>query len=129
MAPPLTVVIPVYNEAGSLSEILHRVLATPIEKEVIVVNDGSTDETGVVLARLARELPIRVLTQPKNMGKGAAIRRGFHAATGDVLLIQDADLEYDPNDYQVVIDPILTGRADAVMGSRFLLQNRCAAGR
>lgn len=122
MPPRLSVVIPVYNEAGLLDTTLRRVVAVPIDKEVIVVDDGSTDSTGERLARLARELPIRVVTHSRNTGKGAAVRSGFQAATGDILLIQDADLEYDPTDYPAVIAPILRGEADAVMGSRFLRQ-------
>ena len=118
----LSVVIPVYNEASSIEVILRRVLAVPIEKEVVVVDDGSTDGTGEALARLQQELPIRVIRQPRNLGKGAAVRAGFREATGDILLIQDADLEYDPDDYPAVIQPILEGRADAVIGSRFLKQ-------
>ena len=122
MPPKLSVVIPVYNEAGLIETTLRRVLASPVDKEVIVVDDGSADATGETLARLARELPIRVVTHARNTGKGAAVRTGFQAATGEILLIQDADLEYDPDDYPAVMAPILRGEADAVMGSRFLRQ-------
>ncbi|MBI3321170.1 MAG: glycosyltransferase family 2 protein [Candidatus Omnitrophica bacterium] len=123
MPPRISVVIPVYNEAALIETTLRRVLATPLEKEVIVVDDGSTDSTGEVLARLKEQLPIRVITHPKNRGKGLAVRHGFQAGTGDILIIQDADLEYDPNDYPSLIEPILRGEADAVIGSRFLWQH------
>lgn len=124
MPPRLSVVIPVYNEAKWIEAILRKVLASAVEveKEVLVVDDGSTDGTREILARLRQQWPIRVLLQPRNRGKGAAVRAGFAAASGDILLIQDADLEYDPADYPVVIGPILRGEADAVMGSRFLMR-------
>lgn len=122
MPPQLSVVIPVYNEAALIEVTLGRVLASPVEKEIIVVDDGSTDSTGAVLASLRQRLPIRVITQPRNLGKGAAVRRGFQEATGEILIIQDADLEYDPSDYPVLMEPILRGEADAVIGSRFLLE-------
>ena len=122
MPPLVSIVVPVYNEAGLIEQTLRRVLASPLEKEVIVVDDASTDGTSEVLARLARQLPIRVLTHPANRGKGAAVRTGFQAATGSILLIQDADLEYDPADYSALIEPIRQGEADAVIGSRFLRQ-------
>ena len=121
-APRVSVVVPVYNEAALIETTLRRVLASPVDKEVLVVDDASTDGTDRVLARLGEELPIRVFRQPRNMGKGAAVRRGFQEACGDILLIQDADLEYDPADYPALIAPILRGEADAVMGSRFLAQ-------
>ena len=121
MSSKLSVVIPVYNEVRLINQTLQRILtAPPKDKEVVVVDDGSTDGTREVLQRLQTELPIRVILQPTNQGKGAAVKRGFQEASGDILLIQDADLEYDPNDYPAVIEPILQGRADAVLGSRFL---------
>ena len=122
MPPILSVVVPVYNEAALIETTLRRVTASPVDKEVIVVDDGSTDATGHTLATLQQQLPIRVLTHPKNLGKGAAVRTGFQAATGDILLIQDADLEYDPGDYPTLIEPLLRREADVVMGSRFLRQ-------
>ncbi len=122
MPPHLSIVIPVYNEAGLIETVLQRVLTSPVEgKEVIVVNDGSQDDTGKVLAKLQQQLPIRVITHPANRGKGAAVRSGFEAATGDIVIIQDADLEYDPGDYPTLMRPILEGRAEAILGSRFAL--------
>jgi len=116
----VSIVVPVYNEAGLIEQALRRVLAEPTEKEVIVVDDGSRDGTGAVLDRLAQALPIRVIHQPRNLGKGGAVRAGFAAARSPIVLIQDADLEYDPADYPAMIAPIERGDADAVMGSRFL---------
>ena len=129
--PLLSVVIPVYNEAGTIEAILSRVAATPHDKEIIVVDDASTDgsreylesvDRGEAIVRGAAGEParVRVLFQPENRGKGAALRRGFEAATGSILLVQDADLEYDPQDYDVLLRPILDGQADVVYGSRFL---------
>jgi len=114
----LSVVIPVYNEVGTIREIIQRVLAAPSEKEVIVVDDGSTDGTQEILRR---EAPHRVvvLFQERNRGKGAALRAGFQKVTGDVVLVQDADLEYDPVDYPRLLKPIIDGNADVVYGSRF----------
>ena len=120
-APVLTVVVPVYNEPNLIETVLRRVLASPVEKEVIVVDDGSTQATKDALARLQNTLPVRVITHPQNRGKGAAVRTGFSAATGDIVLIQDADLEYDPGDYPTLMRPILEGRAEVVLGSRFAL--------
>jgi glycosyltransferase involved in cell wall biosynthesis len=116
----LSVVVPVYNEREVLRRSVERVLATPYEKEVIVVDDGSTDGTRDVLRVMEQELPVRVIYQPENRGKGAALRTGMKAATGDVVIIQDADLEYDPRDYPVLLDPIIHGEADVVYGSRFM---------
>ena len=113
--------IPAYNEEATIEAIVSRVQAVnlgTVEKEIIVVNDGSQDGTEDVLRRLPA---IRYISYPQNAGKGAALTTGFQSATGDIVLIQDADLEYDPNDYATVIRPIVEGYSDVVMGSRFLL--------
>ena len=115
----LTVVIPVYNEEETLETLVRRVQKTEFDKEILLVNDGSTDGTAEVLARLETEPNIRVFHQERNMGKGAALRRGFEEALGDVIIVQDADLEYNPNDYGVLLEPILQDKADVVYGSRF----------
>ena len=117
----LTVVIPVYNERATLREIVARVEAVDVgfPKEVIVVDDFSTDGTREILQGLERP-GLRVLLQERNRGKGAALRRGFAEAEGDIVLVQDADLEYDPAEYPQLIAPILKDRADVVYGSRFL---------
>jgi glycosyltransferase involved in cell wall biosynthesis len=114
----LSVVIPVYNEQQWIREVLRRVQASPIPKEIIVVDDGSTDGTRAILREL-ESAEIRVIYQPSNQGKGAALREGFRHATGDVVIVQDADLEYNPLDYPRLIQPILDGWADVVYGSRF----------
>jgi len=117
----LSVIIPAYNEKNTVLELLRRVEAVPLslDKEIIVVDDFSTDGTREVLGGLGRP-DIKVLFHAKNMGKGSALRTGFSEATGDIVLIQDADLEYDPADYPGLLAPILDGRADVVYGSRFL---------
>jgi glycosyltransferase involved in cell wall biosynthesis len=117
----LSVIIPVYNEKNTVLELLRRVEAVPLslDKEIIVVDDFSTDGTREVLGGLGRP-DIKVLFHAKNMGKGSALRTGFSEATGDIVLIQDADLEYDPAEYPGLLAPILDGRADVVYGSRFL---------
>jgi len=115
----ISVVIPVYNEKDTILEIISRVRATPFEKEIIVVDDCSRDGTREILAELERDPDIRVFYQRVNRGKGAALRTGFEHMTGDVVLIQDADLEYDPADYGALLEPILSGKADVVFGSRF----------
>lgn len=119
----LSIVIPVYNEAQTIEELLDAVYRVPLtlEKEVITVNDCSKDGTGDVLEKLKAKFPaMRVLHHEVNQGKGAALRTGFAAATGDLVIIQDADLEYDPNDYPHLLAPILDGHADVVFGSRFI---------
>ena len=116
----LSVVIPAFNERPTILEIVRRVREVPIDKEIIVVDDASTDGTGELLATLAGEAGVRVLRQDVNRGKGAAVRRGLGEITGDVVVIQDADLEYDPADYPKLLAPIREGLADVVYGSRFL---------
>jgi glycosyltransferase involved in cell wall biosynthesis len=137
--PKLSVVIPVYNEKATIDEILRRVIETPIRKEIILVDDCSTDGTRQILENLAARQArgensapandgddpillrdLRFFFQAQNQGKGAALRRGFAEATGEIVLVQDADLEYDPRDYDKLLEPILDGRADVVYGSRFL---------
>jgi glycosyltransferase involved in cell wall biosynthesis len=119
----LSIVIPIYNEQRTLRTIIERVLAVdlPLEKELVCVDDCSKDNTREILKQLAAEYPnIKPYYQPVNRGKGAALREGFKHATGDFVIVQDADLEYDPDDYGVVLAPLLQGKADVVFGSRFL---------
>jgi len=116
----LSIVIPVYNERKTIREIVKRVKAAPRDKEIIIVDDYSTDGTRQILREFETDPQIKVFYHPKNIGKGAALRRGFQAATKDVVIVQDADLEYDPNDYEALLNPIDQGRADVVYGSRFL---------
>ena len=117
----LSVVIPVYNEAATIAELISRVHAVDVPKQIIVIDDGSTDGTREVLEGLnGRYENVRVLRQPRNRGKGAALRLGFQHATGDFVLVQDADLEYDPAEYPVLLKPLIEGKADVVYGSRFL---------
>ncbi len=123
-SPPdgvLTVVIPVYNEEETLEEIVSRVRSVPFQLEIITVDDGSTDRSREILNDLkGRQLIDQVILHETNQGKGAALQSGFQAATGDWVVIQDADLEYDPAEYQELISPILEGKADVVYGSRFV---------
>ena len=115
----LSVIIPVFNEAQTLEELVERVRAVAIEKEIIVVDDCSTDGSREILEKLARDPDIRVFHQPHNQGKGAAVRRGIAESEGDIVILQDADLEYDPEEYPRLLKPILDGKADVVYGSRF----------
>jgi glycosyltransferase involved in cell wall biosynthesis len=116
----ISVIIPVYNEKNTIAEILRRVQAMKLATEIVIVDDGSTDGTREVLASLDGQGPVRVILHEHNQGKGAAVRTGIRAATGEVMIIQDADLEYDPREYPDLLRPIQEGIADVVYGSRFL---------
>jgi glycosyltransferase involved in cell wall biosynthesis len=122
--PLLSVVMPVFNERDTIEEIIRRVLAVKLRIELIVVDDRSTDGTTEILERLQRERGFVLLRQPRNRGKGSALRRGFAAVTGDLVIIQDADLEYSPEEYPQLTELICAGRADVVFGSRFLGRHR-----
>ena len=126
MAELVSILIPVYNEERFLEAVLRKVCASPIEKEIVVVDDGSTDGTSALLRRLSGELPLRVITHPRNQGKGRAIRSAIAASHGEILLIQDSDLEYDPEDYPVLLKPLFMRRAEVVYGSRFLGAHRAS---
>jgi glycosyltransferase involved in cell wall biosynthesis len=122
--PLLSVVMPVYNEMATIEEIIRRVVSVPVRIQLIVVDDGSADGTRDVLQRLQADLGFTLVLQPRNMGKGAALRRGFEAVAGDLVVIQDADLEYSPEEFPALIELICQGRADVVYGSRFLGRHR-----
>lgn len=117
--PCLTVVVPCFNEEATVGELMKRVLASPWVAEVVAVDDGSSDQTLAVLESID-DRRLRIHRQPFNMGKGAALRAGFAAATSEFVVVQDADLEYDPDEYPVLLTPLLDGVADVVYGSRFL---------
>ena len=119
----LSILIPVFNEVQTVEEIIRRVRATDscgLEREIVVVDDASTDGTGDLLKKIQQVGGVKVVSHPYNRGKGAALRTALEQATGDIVVIQDADLEYDPADYPILLKPILDGRADVVYGSRFL---------
>jgi glycosyltransferase involved in cell wall biosynthesis len=122
--PLLSVVMPVFNERETIEEIIRRVLAVPVRKELIVVDDCSTDGTRDILNALQQQYGFRLFLQDRNQGKGAALRRGFAEVAGDIVLVQDADLEYSPEEYPDLIGLICEGRADVVYGSRFLGRHR-----
>ena len=117
----VSVVIPCFNEAGTIEQIVRAVRAAPLENiEIVVVDDGSTDNTAAILTEKVSSIADQIIYLPRNAGKGAALRAGFAAATGDVIVVQDADLEYNPSEYPVLLEPIFSGKADAVFGSRFM---------
>lgn len=117
----LSVVMPIYNERATLAKVVEKVLAVPLDIELVCVDDGSRDGSRELLDELQQNYPqMRVYLQPKNMGKGAALRRGIQEATGDYVVIQDADLEYDPAEFPALLEPLVQGNADVVYGSRFL---------
>jgi len=120
----LSVIIPVYNEKATIEEILRRVQCVKLDKEIVLVDDFSTDGTREILQNLSQNGELRILFHPRNRGKGAAIRTALEHATGDIIIIQDADLEYDPEDYHQVIRPILAGKAKVAYGSRFLGEHK-----
>jgi glycosyltransferase involved in cell wall biosynthesis len=122
--PLVSVVMPAYNERDTVEEIVRRVLAVPLRLELIVVDDCSTDGTRELLQTLQGELKLTLLLQPRNAGKGAAVRAGFAKVAGEIVVIQDADLEYSPEEYPSLVELICSGRADVVYGSRFLGRHR-----
>ena len=124
----LSVIIPVYNEAETIADVVARVRATELPVEMILVDDGSTDGSGEVLRQLAEQPDCRVVFHERNQGKGAALKTGLAAARGDVIVIQDADMEYDPRNFRLLLQPILEAEADVVYGSRFLRDDRRLSG-
>jgi len=120
MSTCLTVVMPCFNETNTIREIVRRVLASSVVAELIIVDDYSTDGTRVILQELSADIRVKVILQAPNQGKGAALRRGFAEASSEYVIVQDADLEYDPSEYQKMIAPLLDNRADVVYGSRFM---------
>ena len=119
----LSVIIPAYNEVKTIEKVLAAIESRPIPEvtfEIVIVDDGSTDGTREILRKLEKTGRYAILFQEKNQGKGAAVRRGFLAATGDFLIVQDADLEYSPEEYPTILEPLLAGKADVVYGSRFM---------
>jgi len=123
-APLVSVVIPVYNEVATIERVIAKVAALPLRLEIVVVDDGSSDGTADVLQQMGQAEPssLKVLYHGRNQGKTAALKTGFAATTGDIVIVQDADLEYDPEEIPSVVDPILTDNADVVYGSRFLVK-------
>ena len=121
----LSVIVPVFNEQNTIKEVLKQVSEAPltIDKEIIVVDDGSFDRTPQILQKLKKNFRFKLLSHPKNKGKGAAIKTGLAQAAGDFIIIQDADLEYDPKEYQKLINPLIKGQAKIVYGSRNLIKN------
>ena len=116
----LSIIIPVFNECETICELIHRVDAVKLDKEIIIVDDASTDGTRSLLKKYEEKEQFKIIYQSKNYGKGKALRVGFNKAEGEIIIIQDADLEYNPKDYPILLEPILDGRADVVYGSRFL---------
>lgn len=121
--PKLSIIVPAYNEKNTIAEILKKIEAVNLgnmEKEIIIVDDGSTDGTREILRGLERSGKYKIIFQDENLGKGGALKRGFKEASGDFVIIQDADLEYNPEEYKILLEPLLNGRADVVYGSRFM---------
>jgi glycosyltransferase involved in cell wall biosynthesis len=124
-SPLLSVVMPVYNEVATVEEMVGRVLAVPLRIELIAIDDASSDGSRDLLLKLGQEKGFKVLLQERNQGKGAAVRRGIAETSGEIVVIQDADLEYSPEEYPELLDLIVKGKADAVFGSRFIGRHRC----